>query len=259
MSEDAGERDAPLIGSVEDLMEVLSAINGDGRESWYRGHRDFTWGLEASALRPENSHLDERAMLARFRQEAAATGRQYPFDTWGWITFAQHHGLPTRLLDWSQSPLVALYFASELDPAAATTGIEPDGEFFVLNPNDLNSEAGDSDGGHPRLLSDTDEKLRKYLPGKDADDPSKPRSVVAPMSFDRIRFQSGTFTVAQIPPVTAPQQPLRQARALQSFLVPGDAKAKLRDQLDALGFNEASIYRDLDRIAKRIKIGRGSA
>ncbi|WP_010540102.1 FRG domain-containing protein [Dietzia alimentaria] len=255
MSDDADH--GPQIASVGELMEVLSPITGDGRELWYRGHRDWTWGLEASALRPENRHLNERAMLARFRQEAAATGRQFPFDNWGWITFAQHHGLPTRLLDWSQSPLVALYFACEPDPAAKDTGVEPDGEFFILNPNDLNSEAGDSDDGHPRLLSDTDEKLTKYLPGKDADDPSKPRSVVAPMIFDRIRFQSGTFTVAQIPPVTADQQPLRKAKALQSFPVPGDTKSALREQLDALGFNEASIYRDLDRIAKRIKTGHG--
>ena len=140
-------------------------------------------------------------------------------------------------------------------------GVERDGEFFVLDPNGLNSEAGDSDGGHPRLLSDSDDKLAKYLPGNDALDPSKPRSVVAPMMFDRIRFQSGTFTVAQIPPATKAQEPLRDAVALQSFIVPADAKDSLRQQLETLGFNEASIYRDLDRIAKRIRTGygRGSA
>ena len=108
---DAAEPESPAIGSVEALLAVLSPITADGREVWYRGHRNRTWTLEASTFRTENHRNAERAMLARFRQEAAATGMPYAFDEWGWIAFAQHHELPTCLLDWSQSPLVALYFA----------------------------------------------------------------------------------------------------------------------------------------------------
>lgn len=196
-------------------------------------------------------------MLARFRQEAAAAGMQYAFDEWGWITFAQHHELPTRLLDWSQSPLVALFFACEWSRPDDHVALEEDGEFFVLEPAALNQEAGDADGGHPRLLSEGESRLNDYLPGKDADNPSKPRAVVAPMLFDRIRFQTGTFTVEQRPTGAGGDEPLRKANALQSFAVPGDSKAALREQLDSLGFNESSIYRDLDRIARRIKASHG--
>lgn len=238
-------------------MLVLAPITADGREVWYRGHRDHSWRLEASVFRLEFHRSSERAMLARFRQEAAAAGLQYAFDEWGWITFAQHHALPTRLLDWSQSPLVALYFACERGLSAGETGVEADGEFFILHPNDLNVEAGDNDGGHPRLLSDGDNRLRDYLPGRDAENPSRPRAVVAPLVFDRIRFQTGTFTVGQSYAATTEPEPLRKARAMQSFVVPGDTKPSLRDQLDALGFNEVSIYRDLDRIASRIRNSHG--
>lgn len=245
------------IRSVADLMRVLMPITADGREIWYRGHRDRSWKLEPSVFRSPAHRDGERAMLARFRQEAGAVGLQYAFDEWGWITFAQHHALPTRLLDWSQSPLVALYFASEAMPAPDGSGVEPDGEFFLVHPSALNEEAGDNDGGHPRLLSDTDSKLKDYLPGRDAENMWRPRAVVAPLVFDRIRYQTGTFTVSQPPANSADPEPLRRANSLQSFEIPGEAKESLREQLDVFGFNEVSIYRDLDRIATRIKTSQG--
>lgn len=238
-------------------MRELEPITADGREIWYRGHRDYTWRLEASAFRTKEHRETERAMLARFHQEASTAGLQYGLDEWGWISFAQHHGLPTRLLDWSQSPLVALYFACEEAPDASASGVEEDGEFLLLHPADLNDEAGDADGGYPRLLVDGDSKLTDYLPGRDSQNKSKPRAVVAPMSFDRIRFQTGTFTVTQCPDPSSEPEPLRKARSLQPFAIPGGAKRRIREQLEVLGFNEVSIYRDLDRIAKRIKDGQG--
>lgn len=239
------------ITSVQDLMDVLGPITSDGTERWYRGHRDKNWQLTASAYRSKNLREAEQAMLARFRQEAASMGVQYGFDEWGWITFGQHHRLPTRLLDWSQSPLVALFFACENGDQTAETA----GEFFILNPSALNIAAGDADG-HLRLLSDNDTDLTKYLPGADAGYRQNPRAVAAPLLFDRIRFQAGTFTVEQTPRSTN-DEPLRTSSAVQQFLIPEAAKVEIRAQLETLGFNHATIYKDLDQIALRIKKAQG--
>ncbi|WP_196243151.1 FRG domain-containing protein [Propionibacterium freudenreichii] len=241
------------IRSVDDLIAILSAITADGQEIWYRGHRDSGWLLQASVFRKREFWLNEREMLARFHQEAAAAGLPYSFDEWGWITFAQHHMLPTRLLDWSQSPLVALFFACERGDPNREQKAEPDGEFFALHPNLLNCDAGDNDSGAPRLLSDGDDKLKDYFPGRDGANSSKPRAVIAPMAFDRIRFQTGTFTIEQRPVDALVEDPIRNSRALESYIVPSAFKDKIRTQIEALGFSEASIYRDLDRIAVRIR------
>lgn len=238
------------IKSVNDLLNELSSQNVSGKELWYRGHQKMAWLLLPSVFRSEDYTRNETSMLARFKQEAATAGIKYQLDEWGWIAFAQHFSLPTRLLDWSLNPLVALYFACEPNPQDPHD--EFNGEFFVLDPMKLNKDAGDQ-AGNPRLLVESDEELRKYLPGKDGDHSHKPRAVLAPLLFERIRAQTGTFTIMQSPSATEESFDLRDNRALHRWTIPGGSKLELREELRTLGFNEASIYRDLDRIAQHIK------
>ena len=69
---------------------------------WFRGQGDVTWPLKPSLYRGKFRPELEREMLRDFRAHAA----EYV----DWLFLAQHHGIPTRILDWTENPLVGLYF-----------------------------------------------------------------------------------------------------------------------------------------------------
>ena len=96
------------------LMKVLfheawsPAINRFRSSYVYRGLDKNTYDLSTTLNRLGESHL-EKHLLRNFVKYAHQKFQQD--NKWNWLSMAQHHGLPTRLLDWTYSPLVALHFA----------------------------------------------------------------------------------------------------------------------------------------------------
>ncbi|WP_171393668.1 type I restriction-modification system subunit M [Vibrio mediterranei] len=84
----------------------------------YRGIKDEDFKLEPSIMRLGYTDEDElikaeKRLFKAFKQQALPHLEYTPKNDWEWLALAQHHGLPTRLLDWSKNPLIALYFAIE--------------------------------------------------------------------------------------------------------------------------------------------------
>src|SRR6266849_6354250 len=113
----------PLVQSVKDFMLAEWDLDppSDTFVKLYRGQTD-SWPLLPSLFRPcpnsdlthERAYGCEQDVLILFKQEGRLFLPSTPDDEWNWLSIAQHFGLPTRLSDWSSSPLIGLFFAVEI-------------------------------------------------------------------------------------------------------------------------------------------------
>jgi hypothetical protein len=167
--------------------------------------------------------------LARFKAASRPFLSRVPDNDWDWLALAQHHTLPTRLLDWSTNPLVALFFAVCDKPDAVwlkrerleTPGYSGAAAFHIwrVKQGPIDTRAADpfdSEGYfYPSHLS------------------------------PRIAAQGGLFSIQKDP--HAPSLP-RGTR----YVIPYEARNALRKELRLFGINEAFIYADLDSVARDI-------
>ena len=238
------------IESVGDLLTFLETSLAPTDDYWFRGHASNEWDLSASVFRTIQRETNEIVLLKRFMQEAHRHDLpSLPQDPWDWILLAQHYQVPTRLLDWSESALVGLYFASldHLD-VTADPRTARDGCVWVLQPTVLNEKQGLAFRGRDIPLFGVDEVLNEYNPLGGVPHSRPPVAGLAMRSFKRIAAQWGTFTVSNR---SRPIELEADASAfLQRLEIPLAAKPDIRQQLARLGVDDRSIYVDLFRLGR---------
>jgi hypothetical protein len=124
------------VNSFEDLIDVLTKDDFSCGHVVFRGVTDRTkhklipsvGRIDKSILCGLSINEFEKESLNRFKLRANPEIIRQPKDDWEWLSLAQHHGLPTRLLDWTSSPLIALYFATKPE-------IKDDGSLKPCNKN----------------------------------------------------------------------------------------------------------------------------
>ena len=196
----------------------------------FRGHADSEWELEPEIDRPliANPNIQrkdqEKLALEEFERLSVQYLKSQPWDNWELLALARHSGMPTRLLDWTENPLAALFFAVEeiTDKDSAVwcyTYIEMERPIdFIEHPDPLNIE-----------------RVLLYRP---------------PHIHPRMASQESVFTTHP-PEYKTIDNPWGEL-PLVRVIIPNHARGKIRIQLQRLGVHRASLFRDLDGVGKYI-------
>ena len=252
--------DAPevVVGSWAELQDQMfegswQPLIGRYRSTFaFRGMADATWALETSLMRMGGDFGRlERHLVRNFRKYAYMEGGEHS-SLWNLLAQAQHHGLPTRLLDWTYSPYVALHFAtddverSHLDGAiwcvdyTKTNQLLPESLLAALRQEE-------ADIFSTEML----ETVAGTLPDFDGsgDDPFlvlfEPPSLAS-----RIINQFALFSVLSSTGVALDEWLKSHAGVHRRIVIPAKLKWEIRDKLDQANVNERVLFPGLEGLCR---------
>lgn len=203
---------------------AVSEFYSISRVGWaFRGQSDAAWGVVPKAGRPEYRVGGDLGRFKTWRDRACAYV-DLPDNECECLAIARHHGLATRLLDWTTNPLVALFFAVEGWPAA-------DGAVYCHCP---------------RTYVVPDRIAIADVPGVAA---YLPRAIAS-----RIVNQGAVFTVHSDPgvPLAAALGGVGRSSDLFQIVIPSAVKEEFRRTLDRYGTNAATLFPDLDGLSGHV-------
>lgn len=241
---------------------------------WYRGQSNSDWGLYPGILRPDFVKMAQSGELQitddpdqQIMIREATLNKQYlrmgaslfpPGASLAEKYFlAQHHGFPTRLLDWTTNALAALFFAISGSP-------DKDGAVFVLNPRYLIPDRDDpQDTNYPLDFVEADYPMLAgqigYICGRYDTGGLHPKPFILPITpglwAGRMLQQGSCFTF-HMPKATAMDSYLGASK-LEKYIIPQAAKAEFRTLLRRMNVTEATLFCDLDHLSKEIKSAYG--
>jgi hypothetical protein len=248
------------IDEIKDAFEFASRMHklagaaprGGTSALWFRGEsilgRKLLPGIGRKCNQPgrikhcdpdyRNKVLDlEKVLLQRFRRDGFPFVQRVLSD-WEAITLAQHHGLSTRLLDWSSNPLVALFFSAEAH-------LDDDGVIYAYRQR--------RNWDHHISMFEGQNPQRPRVPKPLHQDGIK---IVYPMLLaDRLIAQSGGFTIQHPLRCLKDRREERFAESeldileLHQWILPCEFKMKILDQLHRCSVNRRTLFPGLDGLA----------
>jgi hypothetical protein len=210
------------IGHFTELHEVIEKY--DARTVIYRGMKSVDYplipkfGRIVPPDRVDSREKNEQEILRLFNQRAFQYLDFTPSSDWDWLALGQQYGLPTRLLDWTDNPLVAAFFAVD-------EGSEDDGVIYAYHNE-------------------------SYIPVDMHPDPFQYRKVgtfIPRHITPRITTQGGLFTIHP-----DPYEPFASSD-MEKIILPARVQSNLRWTLSLYGINQFSLFPGLDGLAAYIQ------
>jgi len=213
---------------------------------------DLRHGLSRVA---EDPSAVEQHLLRNFRKYAEERPEARFDSVWHWLALAQHHGLPTRLLDWAYSPIVALHFATETPETMADDGVVWCVDYVhakTLLPERLQQALASEccDVFTPELLRETVRSLDE-LAGM-SDRPSL--LFLEPPALDqRIVAQYALFSLLTTVDADMSDWADEHGSMCRRVIIPASIKWEVRDKLDQANVTERLLYPGLDGLCRWLR------
>lgn len=239
------------VRSVADLIHHIQELRDHvDQELWFRGHSSIDYVVAPSIWRGY-TRIDERNFSNRFRARAAIRYANSPeYQNYaGWLSLMQHYGLPTRLLDWSRSPLIAVYFALERYLEGSITA--EDARIWILKPFKLNHSEG-----FEKITPAIDaymcsEMLRPAFSNWNTVENEKVIAVMSTETDLRMFVQQGCFTIHSR--MDGLETMDCSSEFISSITVPKSSVLRLADEIRVCGIRKGDIYPDLANLALDLK------
>ncbi len=244
------------------IRTALSRARHPKPPIWFRGLRDISRPLLPTFYREGYNVQDEVYLMNLFKQNSHEFLTQVPSSEWEWMFLMRHHGLPSRLIDWTENPLVGLYFA--VRPREHDT-TNTDGVIWCLLPTQLNHTSLGwpiDDDSLPMFTGDTAEysraendSLQLYLPsdlrGSPSPDARPPAAGISPRTNRRMQIQMGVFTIHHRD--NSPVEAVDSGAHVWRYMIPQERKQSIYQELNRIGITERVLFPSLDNVAREAK------
>ena len=280
---------AEIITSLSEFIEkVIYSKRLDGYKTFYRGHGDWRYELVPGIYREQNKHILENES-DYIRNIIASYPRFFTYckSALDFLSVLQHHAFPTRLLDFSENPLIALYMACSNEkiehsdtiridvPISSFKYYDSDTVSVLANlafaENSLSIKDFQFSTDHQdELIKSFNERtdIKKlvhlirnekpfFKPEINPEHLSDTIIFVKPkQDFERITHQNGLFALfgingnkKEVPEIGFMEHPCN----IIHFIIPSNYKKRIIEELSGININEASVYCDMDHIANYYK------
>lgn len=232
------------MSSIEELIKKLKSdtatYNGP---IWYRGQCKKSWNLAPSIVRAHSKHVNEQSLIKKFKQNATMLLNPRPTSEFEWLFMMQHYLMPTRLLDWTESPLIATYFATNEHD-------DEDGALWILLPVELNKHSNIEPEHSFEIPSFEDKALKNYTPESIASEKTSklnPIAAIATRNNSRMQSQLSVFTINHRSDLMI--EDIGDKKHIWRYIIPNDKKDNIRKELKLMGIGKFQLFPELSSIS----------
>lgn len=244
-------------------MSVIETFQDNHSTSWYRGVGNSSYTLSPSIFRHPKRKTIEKIQELELELTAIFEQRSPPFvsqsfeNEWEQLFFMQHYGIPTRLLDWTESPFIALYFALSSCERNNSGGPKHDASLWMLDPSAWNKGALKDISYPGGILNSSREQIKSYSPSSELSERKNlPVMIYGTHNSPRIVAQRGMFALfgKSIDPMEKSYRGSSfEAGVLQQVVFPKANRDSIAQSLFRKGVSDSTIYPDLHGLSLEMK------